>query len=108
MKLKVGFDGTDDAFGGGVPDRSDWAQYMRGQIIPVLNGLAISAGDDDRLVIDSIRSSLCATMGAGMEPAQQVRNLWSSYFEWNLAHLSSDRIRLTLEHTLYVAKQFFD
>lgn len=102
---------TDDMLGevtGGFLSVSKWVTYMSTQVMPVLNGLMVSASGNDRTILNTIYGTLQSTAIPGASVAGTVVNLWSTYNSTYRPSLQSSKIQVTLDQTLYSAKQYID
>lgn len=102
---------TDDMLGevtGGYLHVTQWGQFLSNQVMPVLNGLMGGASGNDRTILNTIYGTLQGTMVPGAAVASTVYNLWANYNAVYRPTLQSNKIQVTLDQTLYSARQYIE
>ena len=102
---------TDEMLGevaGGYMSVSQWIDYLSTQVMPVLNGLMTGASENDRTLLGTIYGTLQGTAIPGAGVVDTVTNLWTTYNTVYRPSLQSSKIQVTLDQTLYGAKQYVD
>lgn len=93
---------------GGFLSVSQWVTYLSTQVMPVINGLMSGASGNDRTILNSIYGTLQGTQIPGASVADPVINLWATYNSVYRPSLQSSTIQMTLDQTLYGAKQYIE
>lgn len=93
---------------GGSPAVPQWNNYLFTQVMPVLNGLICGASAHDKNILNSIYTVLQGTAAPSAMVADTVTKLWTTYNTDYCSALQSGKIQLTLDQTLYGAKQYID
>lgn len=91
---------------GGTSVSIQWGDYLSIQVMPILNGLMVSASESDKAVLLSIYGILQSTKALGADIPDTVTNLWMTYNAVYRPSLQSSKIRTTLDQTLYSARQY--